>query len=138
MQHCACHNHYHRWQQHLAPNPGLKCSSPPSHPAAYRLWRLDLNACLQQPPPHLPAAAAGTCRGLRGPEQSLPQVQHDALWLDKSAAAARPQNCPALPRAVLEDIPLHKDKPTTEEEASQCTQALSKQASVGNGHGCTP
>ena len=94
-----------------------------------RLWRLHSDACLQQPPPHPPAAASGTCRGLRGPEQSLPRVQHDALWLDKTAAAARPQNCPALPLEVLEDIPLHKDKPTTEVEAGQCTQALSKQAS---------
>ena len=92
----------------------------------------------QQPPSHLPAAASSTCRGLRGPEQSLPRVQHDALWLDKSAAAARPQNCPALPLEVVEDIPLHKDKPTTEEEAGQCTQALSKQASVLHGLCCTP
>ena len=102
------------------------------------LWRLHAMACLQPPPPHPPAAASGTCRGLRGPEQSLPRVQHDALWLDKSAAAARPQNCAALALEVLEDIPLHKDKPITEEEAGQCTQALSKQASVNYGLPCAP
>ena len=65
-------------------------------------------------------------------------MQHDALWLDKSAATARPQNCPALPLELLKDIPLHKDKPTTEEEAGQCTQALSKQVSLKDGLPRTP